>query len=324
MNFGGPVDMNETNGMITYKGEFIIIKQFWQIAQYLSEKGFAVLRFDKRGIGENSTVVDNNIWGNTTFNDLKQDAEKALAVLMQQPEVDSHRISILGHSEGSRIAPRIAIENPDKIKNMILMGAPALNDNETTYNDIVDIIDYAKQVVDKNKDGLISLQEASASPMKDMLISFDTKNLAFLTELKPITDNNNNASYVGIDNGIKPFLMNIIRPPNITELSGPCQDPQNCPLMKKSSLALPPLLNIIDKVHSNTSILFLEGNNDSPQHTLMLNQRLNESNHPDHKYIIYPGLGHLFYPSPKLFSQMEPLPDYVLHDIFLWLEEHTK
>ena len=324
VNFGGPVDMNETNGMITYKGEFIIIKQFWQIAQYLSEKGFAVLRFDKRGIGENSTVVDNNIWGNTTFNDLKQDAEKALAVLMQQPEVDSHRISILGHSEGSRIAPRIAIENPDKIKNMILMGAPALNDNETTYNDIVDIIDYAKQVVDKNKDGLISLQEASASPMKDMLISFDTKNLAFLTELKPITDNNNNASYVGIDNGIKPFLMNIIRPPNITELSGPCQDPQNCPLMKKSSLALPPLLNIIDKVHSNTSILFLEGNNDSPQHTLMLNQRLNESNHPDYKYIIYPGLGHLFYPSPKLFSQMGPLPDYVLHDIFLWLEEHTK
>ena len=94
--------------------------------------------------------------------------------------------------------------------------------------------------------------------------------------------------------------------------------------MKKSSLALPPLLNIIDKVHSNTSILFLEGNNDSPQHTLMLNQRLNESNHPDHKYIIYPGLGHLFYPSSKLFSQMEPLPDYVLHDIFLWLEEHTK
>ena len=211
----------KTNGMITYKGEFIIIKQFWQIAQYLSEKGFAVLRFDKRGIGENSTVVDNNIWGNTTFNDLKQDAEKALAVLMQQPEVDSHRISILGHSEGSRIAPRIAIENPDKIKNMILMGAPALNDNETTYNDIVDIIDYAKQVVDKNKDGLISLQEASASPMKDMLISFDTKNLAFLTELKPITDNNNNASYVGIDNGIKPFLMNIIRPPNISNHQAP-------------------------------------------------------------------------------------------------------
>jgi len=324
VNLGGPQDMNDTNSGIFVKGEFKTVKPFWQIAQYLSEKGFAVLRFDKRGIGENDTIINDNVWGNATFNDLKNDTEKVLAVLIQQPEIDSHKISILGHSEGSRIAPRIAIENPDKIKNMILMGAPALNDNETTYHDIVDIIDYAKQVVDKNKDRLISLQEASASLMKDMLISFDTKNLVFLTELKPITDNNNNASYVSIDNGIKPFLMNIIRPPNITELSGPCKDPQNCPLMKKSSLALPPLLNIIDKVHSNTSILFLEGNNDSPQHTLMLNQRLNESNHPDHKYIIYPGLGHLFYPSPKLFSQMGPLPNYVLHDIFLWLEEHTK
>ena len=28
---------------------------FWQIAQYLSERGFAVLRYDKRGIGANFT-----------------------------------------------------------------------------------------------------------------------------------------------------------------------------------------------------------------------------------------------------------------------------
>lgn len=45
----GPVDMN-------YGGIF------WQIAQYLSERGFVVLRYDKRGIGENGTIIDNNVW----------------------------------------------------------------------------------------------------------------------------------------------------------------------------------------------------------------------------------------------------------------------
>jgi dipeptidyl aminopeptidase/acylaminoacyl peptidase len=60
------------------------------IAEYLSERGFAVLQYNKRGIGEND-ALDSNVWGNLTINDLKQDAEKALDVLIQQPEVDANR-----------------------------------------------------------------------------------------------------------------------------------------------------------------------------------------------------------------------------------------
>lgn len=44
----GPTDMNET---LTKTA-----KPFWQIAQYLSERGFAVLRYDKRGIGTNGII----------------------------------------------------------------------------------------------------------------------------------------------------------------------------------------------------------------------------------------------------------------------------
>src|SRR5713226_7767978 len=39
---------------------------YLQIAQYLSERGFAVLRYDKRGIGANSTIINSNVWGNAT------------------------------------------------------------------------------------------------------------------------------------------------------------------------------------------------------------------------------------------------------------------
>src|ERR1051325_12084905 len=32
---------------------------YWQIAQYLSERGFAILRYDKRGVGANLTINQN-------------------------------------------------------------------------------------------------------------------------------------------------------------------------------------------------------------------------------------------------------------------------
>ena len=50
---------------------------YLQMAQYLSERGFAVLRYDKRGVGANYTL-ETNVWGNATINDLIHDAEKEL------------------------------------------------------------------------------------------------------------------------------------------------------------------------------------------------------------------------------------------------------
>ncbi len=97
----GAIDMNST---LTKNA-----KPFWQIAQYLAERGFAVLRYDKRGVGEISYTVSNpNAYGNATTDDFIHDAKKALNVLMQQPEVDPKRLIILGHSEGILYAPRIA------------------------------------------------------------------------------------------------------------------------------------------------------------------------------------------------------------------------
>jgi pimeloyl-ACP methyl ester carboxylesterase len=127
----GAEDMNETAGFVrinktTGEKEYPPVP-FFQIAQYLSERGFAVLRYDKRGVGENHTILDANVWGNLTIDDLKQDAEKALAVLMQQPEVDNSKITILGHSEGTTLAPRVAVDNPDKVNNIVLMGTLAQN-----------------------------------------------------------------------------------------------------------------------------------------------------------------------------------------------------
>ena len=73
----GANDKNETLGFI-HKTGLKPPKPLWQMAQYLSERGFAVLRYDKRGVGANFTILNTNVWGNATINDLIQDSKKAL------------------------------------------------------------------------------------------------------------------------------------------------------------------------------------------------------------------------------------------------------
>jgi predicted esterase len=114
-------DLNETGALILVDNntgikKYLDKQTFFQIAEYLSERGFVVLRYDKRGVTSNFTISDSNVWGNVTFNNLKHDAEKALSVLLQQPEVNAtEKATIIGHSEGTMIAPRITVENPDKV-----------------------------------------------------------------------------------------------------------------------------------------------------------------------------------------------------------------
>ena len=110
--------------------------------------------------------MDSNVWGNVTVDELKQDAEKALIVLIQQPEVDANHVTLLGHSEGAIIAPRVAIDNPGKVDNIVLMGSVAQNLRELAYFQIVtNTVHYAQQVLDHNHNGLLSVQEASENPV---------------------------------------------------------------------------------------------------------------------------------------------------------------
>jgi dienelactone hydrolase len=144
----GANDKNETVGFV-HKNSPKPPTPFWQIAQYLSERGFAVLRYDKRGVGANNTILDSNVWGNTTANDLIQDSKKALNILIQQPEVDPNRISIIGHSEGTLYTPRVAIDNSTNVKNIILMGVLAQNPLKVAYyQDVSLLLEYVAQVVD--------------------------------------------------------------------------------------------------------------------------------------------------------------------------------
>lgn len=339
----GAEDMNETAGFVRVNettGEKVYPPvPFYQIAQYLSERGFAVLRYDKRGVGENHTILDANVWGNLTIDDLKQDANKALDSLMQQPEVDNSKIAIIGHSEGTTLAPRVAIDNPDKVNNIVLMGTLAQNMTDILYFQTVSLpLQYAKNVLDKNGNGSLSLQEASQDLVFERLIGGNltvllTKNLPNGTIVLNPEYNRNNDTFISIEKELKPALEESAKSffasskPGTGLEEDKCTNLEGCDAYEKSFIASDLNLGIIGKVPPNTRVLILNGENDtqSPvQQALLLQQRLSEVKHPDHTLITYPNLGHEFHPSSQWFTENGPIPEYVLQDIFSWLSDATR
>jgi uncharacterized protein len=70
----------------------------------------------------------------------------------------------------------------------------------------------------------------------------------------------------------------------------------------------------------------LNGENDSAtpvQQAFLLHQRLTELKHPDNTLITYPDLGHIFYHSSQWFTEIGPIQQYVLADLYSWLAAHS-
>jgi uncharacterized protein len=272
----GALDRNETTGSDTHKDG---PKPFWQIAQYLSERGFAVLRYDKRGVGANHTI-DQNVWGNATVSDLVHDAGNALNILAAQPEVDPQRISVLGHSEGTIIVPRVAIDNSEKVKNVILMGTAAQNFiRDILHYQVVDHpLEYATQVLDKNHTGLISIQQIAKDPLLGFYLIpsslLDSNNTKAITE--SLAEKFSATGQVNIEKQIRPALIKYYENETAFNLSK-CSDIRGCPIWFRSELNLIPTLRIIGNISNSTGILILNGENDSQttvQQAFLLQQRL--------------------------------------------------
>jgi pimeloyl-ACP methyl ester carboxylesterase len=307
----GAIDMNETLSPDS--------KPFWQIAQYLSERGFAVLRYDKRGVGANSQIIDTNIWGNLTFDDLKNDAEIALGVLTQQPEVDPTKITLIGHSEGTIIAPRIVIDQENKtnattIKNIVLMGSAATTMADLAhYQKVGIVLEYMHQVLDKNGTGSISVEEAIQDPLVGRFVVANFVN-------------DTTTEFIDIDRQVKPLLEKELEEFTKADVNTGCDNPEGCPIWFNSAVNLEPNLSVIGNLSKSTSILMLNGENDplTPvQQSFLLEQRLTEVDHPDHILITYPSLGHTFAISPQWSTGLGPIEQYVLSDLHSWLSHRT-
>jgi dienelactone hydrolase len=94
---------------------------FRDLAEGLSSRGIAVLRYDKRTLTYGDKMGDMAF---TLDQETVEDAVRAIGVLRQQSEVAANRVYVLGHSLGGYAAPRIASRD-GKLAGIIFFAANA-------------------------------------------------------------------------------------------------------------------------------------------------------------------------------------------------------
>lgn len=96
------------------------------LADHLTRQGFAVLRYDKRGVG----LTGGAAHPDSTTDQYAADALAAVRYLRAQPNVDPGRVGVVGHSEGAIIAAMVAADAPDDVAFVVMLagtGMPGLD-----------------------------------------------------------------------------------------------------------------------------------------------------------------------------------------------------
>jgi uncharacterized protein len=112
----GPTDRDETVAGIPV---------FGQVARDLVAAGFAVVRYDKRGVGQSGGRAES-----ATIADYAEDARQVLLWLEKQKGIDKERIALVGHSEGGLVAMLMAGRERGKVAALVLLGTPSASGKE--------------------------------------------------------------------------------------------------------------------------------------------------------------------------------------------------
>jgi pimeloyl-ACP methyl ester carboxylesterase len=115
----GPQDRDET---------LMGHKPFLVIADHLTRNGFAVLRYDDRGIGKST-----GDFASTTTAGFANDAEAAFEFLKSDKRIAADKIVLCGHSEGGIIAPMIASRRDD-VGGCILLAGTGVTGRQISVN----------------------------------------------------------------------------------------------------------------------------------------------------------------------------------------------
>jgi pimeloyl-ACP methyl ester carboxylesterase len=97
-------------------------KPFLVLADHLTRKGIAVLRYDDRGVGKSTGK-----FATATSTEFADDAAGAVAYLRDRKEVSN--VGLIGHSEGALIAPLLAAGSKD-VGFIVLLAGPGVPGDE--------------------------------------------------------------------------------------------------------------------------------------------------------------------------------------------------
>lgn len=159
----GPQDRNES---------LLGHRPFLVLSDYLTKLGFAVLRYDDRGVAKST----GNYSLANTF-DFTQDALAAVKYLGTRKEIKKDKIGIIGHSEGGLIAPMAAVSS-DEIKFLVLLAGPGTRGDVILY-DQGRAINKASGMSDENLNTFETLQR---NMFKILMTETDPEKASYLLE----------------------------------------------------------------------------------------------------------------------------------------------
>jgi pimeloyl-ACP methyl ester carboxylesterase len=148
-------------------------------SRHFVDLGFAVLRFDKRGVGESTGTfvfvgTKDSPW---VFPQLAGDVAAGVRFLRTRPEIDPRRIGLFGASQAGWILP-IASHELGGAAFMVLWSGPVCSvGQEMFYSDIVE--NTARPVADGNK-AMADFHGAIGFDPLPVLTALDTPSLWLL------------------------------------------------------------------------------------------------------------------------------------------------
>ncbi len=271
-------------------------KPFWVLADYLSRRGYAVLRLDDRGVGE-STGDRSSI----TPADEADDMAAAVEFLRGHQDLQGLPIGLIGHSMGGVIAPLLAARRTD-IAFVITLAGPAMTLGEA-------MAERECQALEKSgasKDAIAKHGEFARALFGELRERSDSEPIdaAWISALASRIGATGTAAATMSDVWIRQF---------------------NLPWMRHA-LRLEPL-EALQRIR--TPFLALNGSLDvqtvAKSNLALMSEVLKASGHADFQVIELPGLNHLFqtcstgdvYKYPAIEETFAPL---ALQTISRWLD----
>jgi len=184
------------------------------MAHYMISRGFAVLNYDKRGVGDSDGVYQ-EAPSPSNLQKIAEDAIAGVEYLASRPEIDAKRIGLIGGSQAGWVIP-LAASQSDAISHMVILSGPVASTfQEDVFSSYTNDGDTATQYDDaKITEQLRGMNPGGFDPIpiiaelkqpglwlwgsvdKNQPVTFDAENLQAL-----IDSGKNNFSYEIFPNG---------------------------------------------------------------------------------------------------------------------------
>ncbi|MEU8615011.1 alpha/beta fold hydrolase [Actinoplanes sp. NPDC048791] len=318
----GHNDMNQT--LPEGKGS-----TFVPLAQAASREGFATLRFNKRGVTDIGPVESTDpaqLAPKNPYDRIQRDAAAVIRFAARSPRIDSSRIFLLGHSEGTNVAANLAAE-PKKFgipkpAGVIEMGVVGLEIKELLSLQIYGrLLLQLHDEFDVNADGRLTATEAvngltgqpkeAADQFRSVLLDGDK--VAAGTD----TDHDGQVAIDAEAGAVLRKVTGIDAYPNVPGLDQAVVD------YIKDIARFPTVAQALPKFSGPT--LMLNGENDlqtPARAALVADAAVAAAGNQDHKIVIYPGMAHTMNITPKFVPAFGEPDHQVVTEIRGWLKSH--